>query len=199
MDRPLVVLVHGLASGNPTMWPLAIWIRRAGFATRCFGYFSLFRGVPFHGARFRDFLNRMIAKNPDRDLHIVAHSLGGVITRQALLIERMPQVKRIVTLGTPHFGTPAATRLVKFGFGVIRTLADVADSPNSVASQLGDLTGIELGTITASYDFVIPQSCGKARDAKSHAHIFSGHNGLLVRPKAARLVVKFLKEGSFGQ
>ncbi len=199
MNTPLVVLVHGIASVSATMWPLASRIRKAGFETKCYGYASLFRDLQFHGNQFQAFLNDLSKQDVQRDIHIVAHSLGGILTRQALHQQRPNQLRRVVTLGSPHLGTPTARFLTRRGLGFIKTLANVSDDPHSLVNQLGPVCGVELGTITASYDWVIPTDRTQIAGESDHVCIFSGHNGLLVRPKAAQLTIEFLKTGSFGQ
>lgn len=67
------------------------------------------------GRRLRELLARLEAENPGVPIDIVAHSQGGLVARQALTDEvdpgdgRLPKVNSLVTLGTPHRGTPAAT------------------------------------------------------------------------------------------
>ncbi|HJV08855.1 MAG TPA: peptidoglycan DD-metalloendopeptidase family protein [Acidimicrobiales bacterium] len=73
------------------------------------------------GRRLRALLARLAEENPGVPIDIVAHSQGGLVARSALTDEgeptdpRLPVVKSLVTLGTPHFGTPAATGLTMVG------------------------------------------------------------------------------------
>jgi hypothetical protein len=69
----------------------------------------------------RDLLVRTQAENPGVPIDIVAHSQGGLVARSALTDEgdaadgRLPKVNSLVTLGTPHLGTPVATGLTMVG------------------------------------------------------------------------------------
>ena len=69
----------------------------------------------------RELLARIEADHPGVPIDIVAHSQGGLVARSALTDEydpadaRLPRVSSLVTLGTPHLGSPAATALTMAG------------------------------------------------------------------------------------
>lgn len=71
--------------------------------------------------RLRQLLVRLEQEHPGVPIDIVAHSQGGLVARTALTDEgdpadgRLPQVNSLVTLGTPHQGTPVATGLTMVG------------------------------------------------------------------------------------
>lgn len=73
------------------------------------------------GRKLRELLARIAAENPGVPIDIVAHSQGGLVARSALTDEgeptdpRLPKINSLVTLGTPHLGTPAATGLTMVG------------------------------------------------------------------------------------
>jgi hypothetical protein len=89
------LLVHGLGRTPVSMFPLAGVVRRAGLRTHFFGYSCTLE--PFD--RIVERLVRMM--NRLRPRFVVAHSLGGILTRMAL-----PQVnllpEHLVMLGTPN-------------------------------------------------------------------------------------------------
>ena len=100
-------------------------------------------------------------------------------------------------LSTPQLGSPNATWLSKKGLGFIKTLKQLSDTPGSYVNQLPHIEGSEIGTIAASYDFVVSEESGHVRGEVDYVKPFSGHNGLLVRPKVAKLAVNFLDSGQF--
>ena len=109
--RP-VVFVHGLGGARGNFLPMRSYFRVMGRGrTYAVGFEA---GVPVEAlaARLADYLREVIAANglgEGRVIDVVAHSMGGVVTRLALedpsLAER---VATVVTLGTPHHGTWAA-------------------------------------------------------------------------------------------
>jgi VCBS repeat-containing protein len=67
--------------------------------------------------RLADFVEDVMAADPDATVDIYAHSLGGVVTRLALLEldDRGVDLRRlgvVTTLGTPHQGADLATTIV---------------------------------------------------------------------------------------
>jgi pimeloyl-ACP methyl ester carboxylesterase len=87
---------------------------------------------------------------------VVAHSMGGDIARTMALagdfqsddtFGRGP-IHKLVTIGTPHLGTPLATEIVKSANSCVRgvlgqrfSLSSVSLSSSTVAGAVGDLSG----------------------------------------------------------
>ena len=195
-DATLVVLVHGLAAHRILLWPLGWRLRRSGFATRSFGYRSLFWSIETHAAKLEQFLSDQENDPAIKNIHIVAHSMGAIVTRQALLNRRLEKLQRVVMLAAPNRGSPTA-RLLGRVFPFCRTLRQISNHPKSYVSNLPEPTGVEIGIVAAKHDRVIPEPNSHLEIESDHVSIFSGHNGLLVRPAAARHIDDFLKTGRF--
>ena len=191
-----VVLIHGLAAHRMLMWPLARKIRRAGYRSFNFGYRSWLWSIEHHAARLRQFLEKLERDEQFDTLHIVAHSMGGIVARTALLDADLRKFGRLVMLGSPNDGSPAARRL-GYVLPFAKTLRQVSDAPTSFVRTLPHPTDVEVGVVAASYDFVIPEESSHLATETDHVQIFSGHNGLLIRPTAAKKVISFLKNGRF--
>ncbi|TVR02189.1 MAG: hypothetical protein EA398_08485 [Deltaproteobacteria bacterium] len=107
-----ILFVHGLAGHPGNFGPMRAYFRVMGRART----FSL--GFP-PGQDF-DLMARRLAEavrqivdihdlGPHQRVQIVAHSMGGIVTRLALLDHDIgDRIARIITLGTPHAGTHAA-------------------------------------------------------------------------------------------
>lgn len=68
-------------------------------------------------AQMRDLIHRLYATNGKQPVHIVGHSLGGLVTRATLAQygdELWPELGRIIFLGTPHYGAALAACRLKF-------------------------------------------------------------------------------------
>jgi pimeloyl-ACP methyl ester carboxylesterase len=110
-----VVLVHGLWFGAWAMSPLARYLRREGFSSRAFGYSSTHQDLH---QQSEDLLR--FASEPDGALpHIVAHSMGGLITLQMLANHPGTPSGRIVLLGSPVRGSSVARRLSRWPGGQV--------------------------------------------------------------------------------
>lgn len=76
----------------------------------------------------RDMVNRLYTDNGDEPIHVVAHSMGGLMLRVALAKhgdEIWPKIDRIVFIGTPHYGAPAIAGYLKnhlWGFELMALL-----------------------------------------------------------------------------
>ena len=102
-DIDTVVFVHGLAANRACLFPLQLWLTRAGWGRQLSFNYSTSGSVEKMALR----LKREIDDNVRGGrIHIVAHSLGGLVARyyvQALDGDR--RVDSVITLGTPHRGT----------------------------------------------------------------------------------------------
>lgn len=201
--KPIVVLIHGLAAHRWMMLPLAWHLSRSDFQPTLFGYRSILGSVETHADQFKARLRKIQQTHPDRTIHIVAHSLGSIITRQALL-ERVPEtLGRVVMITPPNQGSPVATRLSRGPFWFCKTLRQLSDRENSFIRELASRENTRAhsfpptGILAASYDFVIPESNVTFSGQTDKIVVFGGHNGMLVRPQAFRQVAHFLKHGQF--
>jgi triacylglycerol lipase len=111
--RP-VLLLYGLLSTRRSCEVLERRLRRDGY-----GVFSIdlgglggafnSRGIDESAELVRDKVERLYARYPLGPLSIIGHSKGGLIARY--YVERLggdAYVRTVVTLGTPHQGTPRA-------------------------------------------------------------------------------------------
>jgi pimeloyl-ACP methyl ester carboxylesterase len=76
----------------------------------------------------RDTVNRVHNENGGVPLHLVGHSMGGLVIRTALLQhgdELWPKLGKVVFIGTPHYGSPAIAGYLKnhlWGFNLMAVL-----------------------------------------------------------------------------
>ncbi len=209
--RELVVLTHGIASTRLLLFPLAARLRAAGFATRLTGYPSLWWSNETFGKRLAALLRR-VAPSYDR-VHLVVHSMGGIVARCALREELPPNFGRVVQIAPPNRGSHVATRLtVECGNAawdhfVVRphrflapTLRELIDAPDSFVNRLGPVpAGIEVGVITASNDRVVRAGNTLLEGAADHCTVTGWHTGVLWTKETAELTARFLRTGSFKQ
>jgi pimeloyl-ACP methyl ester carboxylesterase len=105
--RETVVLVHGLLMAGLELLPLSRRLSRAGFSTRVFRYSSLKRSPSENAVSLHAFLRLLNA----RIIHLVGHSLGGIVILH--LFDAFPDQKpgRVLLLGSPINGSCVAARL----------------------------------------------------------------------------------------
>jgi pimeloyl-ACP methyl ester carboxylesterase len=96
---------------------LKLRLRAAGFDADFWGY-DWRDSVKDLGAQLANHIHSL----PDK-VHLVAHSMGGLIARAALKQGASPRVNRLVMLGTPNHGSFMATQAVRATLDTLRTLA----------------------------------------------------------------------------
>lgn len=196
-DRPHVVFIHGIAAPRFVFLYLKWHFWRCGFRSSIFGYRSVFKTIPIHADTFIKTLQKLDNDPAINEFHIVAHSMGGIVTRQALLKFRPAKLKRFLMLSTPNDGSSAARKLSASIFRFSKTLKQISDEEGSYVRELGFPEGVEVGAIYASLDRVVTRQSSQPTEDAPFVEIRSGHNDLLVRPSTARAAVEFLRTGKF--
>lgn len=77
-------------------------------------------------AELKAHVENVLAENNAEKVHIIGHSMGGLDARVMIVeLGMADKVASLTTIGTPHFGSPAADRLVGFGGGaLLKSLED---------------------------------------------------------------------------
>lgn len=201
-----VVLLHGLGRTRLAMQALALRLARAGFRTACIGYPSRRLSLAQAVDRIAGTVAR-VTRGWDL-LHLVGHSLGGVIA-MSILAGRPDLVSgRVVILGSPMRGSALAaffgrTAPARSFFGPV--LADLARATGPLARR--DRVGAIAGTggtrgVARRVGLVGPND-GKvtARSAWAgaghRAAVPVGHAMLPFSAEVARLTIHFLNHGRF--
>ena len=195
----MVVLIHGIGGHWLLMKPLEWHLQQAGFNTETIGYRSWLGSIQQHAKQLKICLETL-QNDPKIDaIHIVSHSMGSILVRQVLLHHDFEKLQRIVMLSPPNHGSLAARLLsILPPFCFSKTLKQISNHKNSFVRTLPQPTGDhQIGIIMASYDLVVPSKSSHLEYEQDHTTIFSGHNGLLVRPNSARKTIEFLKHGCF--
>ncbi|MGH3622299.1 MAG: esterase/lipase family protein [Sciscionella sp.] len=149
-----VLLLHGYLGTEAAWTPLAERLHAAGFRhVYTFGYDSLSVGVPELAASLVDAAHMIAAQTGQPAVHVVGHSLGGVIARYAVQQLRLHVLTpTVVMIATPYRGVglarlgpgPAAAQL-RSTSTLLRQLPPLAQTP-----------AVRWAAIYGSADFVVP-------------------------------------------
>jgi hypothetical protein len=153
----IVVLLHGLGRTGLSMYPIARALRRAGYPTLSpwYGHGRSMAGIVAHLAPRID---RFAAAHPG-PLHIVTHSLGGLVARAFITANRPAMLGRVVTLSPPNAGSALADFATRIGLGSLilgRVGAHLHTRRTAaVAAELGPVD-FDLGIIAGAPDLSGP-------------------------------------------
>lgn len=95
-------------------------LRAAGFDPVIFSY-DWRLGIADAAKR----LARQLRADPARTIHLVAHSMGGLVCRAALAHAGLERVRRVVMLGTPCAGSFAPVQGLRGTYAVVRKIARI--------------------------------------------------------------------------
>jgi hypothetical protein len=112
---------------------LKLNLRAAGFSPVLYDY-DWRRGISELGAALAD----RIRNEPSDRVMIVAHSMGGLVSRAALTQPGMSNVERLVLLGTPNFGSFAPLQALRGTYPVVRKISSLVGTgtPETLAAQI---------------------------------------------------------------
>jgi pimeloyl-ACP methyl ester carboxylesterase len=112
---------------------LKLHLRASGFAPVLYDY-DWRLGIDALGAAFA----QMIRETAAERVMIVAHSMGGLVSRVALASAPLGKVERLVLLGTPNFGSFAPLQALRGTYAVVRKIASLAGTgtPESLAGEI---------------------------------------------------------------
>jgi pimeloyl-ACP methyl ester carboxylesterase len=157
-------------------------------------------------------LGRFIEASDADVIHIVAHSLGGLLVRQ--LLHDAPEVSerigRIVMLGAPHNGSEVAHRLAmipllhklmgrSYACGLDGLLPPWADGPETgvIAGNRPFGFGMLLGRLSGANDGTVTVAETRLSGANRHIVLPVTHMGMQFSRLVAGQVCTFLKNGHF--
>ena len=196
-NREIVVLLHGLAAHRILMRILSNRLERQRFETMSWGYRSIRGKIEIHASRLTQLLHQFDRDSTISKVHVVAHSMGAIITRTALTGVNVQKISRVVMLGPPNRGSPVAAKLSRvFGF-ICPSLLQLSDQSDSFVNGLSQLLPCEVGIIAASRDRVVPIDNTHLHGQTDHVVVKSGHNGLLFRQVVHDHVDHFLRHACF--
>lgn len=207
-----VVCVHGFWSHGTGMYLIKRRLEREfGFQALLFSYRSVHGTLDENAAALASFIRRQEIDG----VHIVGHSLGGVLALRMLANEAGALPGRVVCLGSPLTGSRAAKILgaQEWAENIIgRSLPAgvIHESANEWASNvcgqrdIGVIAGtvpLGFGRLFAKFnednDGTVAVSETRIEGAKDHLVLPVSHKGMLVSSDVADQTGSFLKRGEF--
>ncbi len=206
----MIVYVHGLwLTGVESAWLRRRLAAELGCEARAFHYHSVTATV----GEVVDALHAFIAGLQAEKIHLVGHSLGGIVILR--LLEKYSDVPpgRVVLLGSPVNGSCVARGLSRWRLGsaVLGRMAEdeLLQTPErrwDGSRELGLIAGTEplgLGRIVAELpqpnDGTVAVVETRLPGARDVIDLPVSHTGMLFSVELVRQAAQFLREGRFAR
>jgi pimeloyl-ACP methyl ester carboxylesterase len=208
----IVVYVHGMwMPGEEMLFIKHHLEKHQGYAGHLFRYPSVSSSLDENAGRLADFVSALDAEQ----VHLVGHSLGGVLALRMLSLNPDAPAGRVVCMGSPLSGSRAADILHRTDWGSMilgQTISDgvVSEAANLWAGAVTDqrdvgsiagTTPIGLGRLIAKFkeenDGTVAVSETHLAGLKDHICLSVSHSGMALSADTADQVAAFLKNGEF--
>jgi pimeloyl-ACP methyl ester carboxylesterase len=202
----MVILVHGLWLHGVVFAWYRRRLARGGFASCAFSYPSVRRGLSENAAALAGF----VAAQSARRIHLVGHSLGGLVVLAMLAESTERRLGRVVLLGSPVGGSHCATGLARWPGGAALLGRSLRDWMAAPLPQLP--AGIEIGVLAGSRslglgriirglpkpnDGVVAVAETRLAASKDSVVLPVAHSQMLFSPTCIDQVASFLTTGNF--
>lgn len=206
MPSAIVVFLPGIWMTGLDMTVLRRRVRSCGFSTRQFSYPSVHATPRANAAR----LQQWLAGVEGDTVHLVGHSLGGLVIRWLLHDFPSQRPGRVVTLGTPHGGSRVAARISRARFSRWLLGSSLEQGllgevpPWGGKREIGVIAGtggIGIGRLidrlTPPHDGTVEVGETRLDGMTDFVTVGASHMGLLFSAPVARQVCAFLGSGRF--
>ena len=184
-------------------------LAKAGFEPSVFRYPSMQADIGVAAVALAGFM-REFGPGP---VHLVGHSLGGLVVHEAVETQGELPSGRVVLLASPVQGSRAARAVAAWSLGphLLGRLAAAELTRGAVRAwgsprELGIIAGSRSAGIGRWFsDLPVPNDGTVCVDetrlagAREHIVLDVSHTGILMSPAVAHALVKFLATGSFGR
>ncbi|MCE0724454.1 MULTISPECIES: esterase/lipase family protein [Legionella] len=200
-NQEIIVLIHGLMRTSLSMLPLKVYLKRQGYLVYSYNYPSAKYSIQEHGIYLNQFIKNLLEKNPGVKINFITHSLGGIITREALSSLSAKQLKNIgslIMLAPPNQGSKLAklsTELFPMLTFPIKPLVELSSDHASYVHHVS-VPHIKIGIIAGRYDAKVPPEFARLGQNEP-VIVNSSHTFIMNNAKARQLILSFLKNGTF--
>ncbi len=203
-----VVFIHGIWGTAANLMPLAARLALEGYDPHLFSYNSVTKTPQENAEKLQRYIGRIEADI----IHLVAHSLGGIVMKHLMHSYDHARIGKTLMLGTPINGSEVAKDLNKneiaklvLGRATERGLLGGAP-PWPVGQPLGMIAGdkdvgvgkiLKKGGLDGPNDGVVKLSETMSEEVTHRYEISYSHTAMLLTHDLAISVLCYLRDGHF--
>jgi pimeloyl-ACP methyl ester carboxylesterase len=213
IQNECVILLHGLARTKKTMSKMETALTIYGYKVVNLGYPSRAHDIAFLSKTYLPPAIKQCQSKANGKIHIVTHSMGGILIRHYLSTNKLDNLGRVVMLSPPNQGSEVVDKLKNMpGFTAFNGPAghQLGTDENSMPNRLGP-ADFDLGIITGNrtINFILSMLIPGDDDGKVSVERAKlvGMNDFLVMPHSHPFIMKqddvitqtitYLHSGSF--
>lgn len=206
-----VILLHGMGRTWRSMWWMSRALKQAGYIIHNNGYPSTRHEIQWLA---HEYVKPAVQQlDGAKRIHFVTHSLGGILVRQYLQKNTLPEGSRMVMLAPPNHGSEVTDRLINWkpyqwlNGPAGQQLGTTSDSlPNQlkpVNHEIGIITGNKSSNplfsswIDGEDDGKVSVNSAQLDEMKDFLVVPTGHTLIMNQPVVIKQTLYFLKNGAF--
>lgn len=190
-----ILLVHGWGANSACFLIIQVWLKWRGYKNvYAVSYTPPVIDARKLAAQLARHIDKALAATGADKVHVVAHSMGGLLTRYAIKnLGMADKIDKVITLGSPHMGSKLAGMLP--GSGNIPQMRYQSEFARDLAD--GGLTpgrNVRYFSIYSEFDnFVLPSHSSVLDGTADNIHVpYHGHVALLYSPAVFTLITQCL-------
>ena len=208
------VLLHGITRTSASMRPMQRALEAEGHAVLNLDYRSRHLPLEALAEAVHGPIDRFSGSVPG-PVHVVAHSMGGLLARAYLARHRPARLGRVVMVGTPNGGSeiadalrnwplyravfgPAGQQLGTLQAGALAATLGTVDYPVGVIAGDRPLSRrLSAFALPGPNDGKVTVASTRVPGMADHIVIATSHTRLVRHPAAVAAALAFLREGRF--
>jgi pimeloyl-ACP methyl ester carboxylesterase len=203
----IVVFVHGLWMTGMELFYLRRLVRDAGYRVEQFSYRTISGSLDHNAEILRDFLESLDAPA----VHLVGHSLGGLLILRMFETLEYDLAGRVVFIGSPVQGSQTAKALAATRFGSVALgksggegLTDSIRHEWRFRNELGVIAGTAgvgigraISELPEPNDGTVAVEETRISGATDSIDLPVTHSGMAISRQVADQIVHFVRQGRF--
>lgn len=189
--RRTVILVHGYGCSRGVWWFLRRRLEAAGYNVASISLVPPYASVDDLMPQLHDRVESVVAAAGVQQVTLIAHSMGGLVSRAYLSRHGTARVERLITLASPHQGSELAR------IGVGRNAREMEPESQWLRDLATEPVAVPFVSVRTAHDnFVMPQDNQRLPEARDVELAGIGHLAMLFSGRTADLLIELCRESS---